>query len=79
MTVLELIKESQRILGNINVPVKFLDTIVSPISAVHHNLGIVIEAIEAQIEAEKATQNDANQDANQSEDTPDEKVTGDAE
>ena len=46
MTVLELIKESQRMLGDIEIPAKYFQAISAPVAAVYHNLGIVIETIE---------------------------------
>lgn len=68
MTVLELLKESQRILGDINVPVKLIDTITAPIVAVHHNLGVVISTLEEAEAAEKQQQEAVqNEDSVQSE------------
>ena len=68
MTVLELLKESQRMLGDISIPVKFLDTITAPIVAVHRNLGIAINTME-EADAAKKQQQEAvqNEDTVQSE------------
>ena len=64
MTVLELIKESKRMLEDISVPTKYFEAIAAPVAAVHHNLGIVIDTLER---AGADQQNADNQEAEHNE------------
>lgn len=60
MTVIELIKESKRMLEEIAVPTKYFETISVPVAAVHHNLGIVIDTLEqANAEQQKVEEQEA--------------------
>ena len=56
MTIIEALKESQHMLSEIPVPVRYLESIIAPIRTVMNNLGVIITAMEnANIEHEDAT------------------------
>ena len=64
MTIIEALKESQHMLSEISVPVRYLDTITAPIRTVANNLGVIINAMEnANIEQEDAARLEEQADA----------------
>ena len=64
MTIIEALKESQHMLSEISVPVRYLDTITAPIRTVANNLGVIINAMEnANIEQEDAARPEEQADA----------------
>ena len=64
MTIIEALKESQHMLSEIPVPVRYLETITAPIRTVANNLGVIITAMEnANIEHKDAAQPEEQADA----------------
>ncbi len=64
MTIIEALKESQHMLSEIPVPVRYLESIIAPIRTVTNNLGVIITAMEnANIEHEDAARLEEQADA----------------